>query len=89
MALPPKKVYKREVQPIFTREEMRTLLQEAHAHCKDKIKEVPHRIGVKRKRTVLMRRRKDYLDCIQDYIHTKLAERLGVPKEQVKALLAS
>jgi hypothetical protein len=85
----PVKTYTREVQTIFTREEMRTLLESAHRECKAKVAIVPHRIGVKRKRTVLMRKRSDYLDCIKDYIHSKLAERLGIPKEQVKALLGS
>jgi hypothetical protein len=38
---------------------------------------------------VLMRRREKYLDCIKSYIHKKLAERLGIPVEEVAKLLAS
>jgi hypothetical protein len=85
--LPPKKTYVREVQPIFTREEMRTLLKAAHAHCKDTVKFVLHRIGQTRKRTVFMRKRDEYLACIRDFIYSKIAERFGVPKEEVEKLL--
>jgi hypothetical protein len=87
--LPPKKTYVREVQTIFTRDEMRELLKEAHTECKKTIPIEPHRIGRTRKRTVLMRRREKYLDCIKSYIHKKLAERLGIPVEEVAKLLAS
>jgi hypothetical protein len=71
----PTKTYTRVVETLFTREEMKTLLEEAHKHCKDAIKMTLHKIGKKRPRSVIMRKRDDYLDCIKKFIHGKIAER--------------
>jgi hypothetical protein len=85
----PKKTYTREVETLFSKEEMTVLMREAHAHCKNAVKETLHRIGKTRRRTVKMRKREDYLNCIKEFIHRRIAERAGVPVEQVKTLIGS
>jgi len=72
----PVKQYVREIKHPFTREEMANLLKEAHRACKDKVKATWHPIGQKRKRNVAFRNRAEYLACIQEYIRTKVMERL-------------
>ena len=73
----PTKTYTREVQTIFTREEMQALLKEAHEHCKREVAPEYHQIGKNRKRSVVYRPRGKYLDCIKNYIHAKIQERLA------------
>jgi hypothetical protein len=57
---------------------MKSLLKEAHKHCKDTVKKIPHRIG-KAKRLVISPTRQEYLSCIRDYINKKISERIGQP----------
>jgi len=70
--------YTREYRHPFSFEEMRSLLKEAHKHCKATVKATPHRIG-KAKRLSISPTRTDYLNCIRDFINKKIAERIGQP----------
>jgi hypothetical protein len=72
----PTKTYTREVQTLFTREEMAGLLKEAHNYCKSKVPRVYHKIGRTRPRSVIFRTRDSYLSCIKEYINQKVQERV-------------
>jgi hypothetical protein len=72
----PAKTYTRQVLTLFTREEMASLLKEAHNACKAKVKPRLHKIGRTRQRTVVYRERAEYLNCIKEYINNKIAERV-------------
>jgi hypothetical protein len=85
----PVKTYTRTVETIFTRDEIKDLLQKAHAHCKDAVKPIPHRIGRTRRRTVKYRKREEYLNCIKQYIYREMGAKLGLSPEQVEALVRS
>jgi hypothetical protein len=68
--------YTREWKHPFSFEEIRSLLKEAHKHCKDTVKGTPHRIG-KARRLSLSPTRAEYLNCIRSYINEKIKERIG------------
>jgi len=61
---------------VFTFEDVRKTLKEAHEHCKRTVKAVPHRVG-KARRLVISPPRKEYLDCIQKYIYDKMEKIVG------------
>jgi hypothetical protein len=85
----PTKTYTRTVESIFTIEQIKDLLRNAHNHCKTQVKAVPHRIGKSRRRTVIMRRRDEYLNCIRQYIYEQIGNKLGLTPEQVASLVRS
>jgi len=85
----PTKTYTRTVETIFTREELQSLLKRAHEHCKATVKPIPHRIGRTRRRTVVYRKRDEYLNCIKEYIYREMGAKLGLSPEQVAALVRS
>jgi hypothetical protein len=70
------KTYTREVYRFFTREELQELLKRAHAECKKEVPLTVHQIGVKRKRTVMMRKREDYKNCIRKKILEELKRKI-------------
>ena len=72
----PVKTYTRQVLTLFTREEMARLLKEAHDHCKASVKPTYHKIGRTRQRSVIYRERSAYLNCIKEYINSKVMERV-------------
>jgi hypothetical protein len=70
------KTYTREVRRLFTKDEVASLLKEAHNYCKANLKVTYHTIGRKRPRNVLTVPREQYQACIRDYIAKKIQERL-------------
>ena len=71
----PTKTYTRSVITLFTKDEIASLLREAHNACKTKIKPTYHKIG-KRGRPIIARSRDQYVNCIKEYINSKVAERV-------------
>jgi len=71
----PVKTYTREVETLFSKDEMSALFKEAHSYCKNAVAPKPHRIG-KRGRLVIYRPRSEYLNCIKNYIQKKVDERV-------------
>jgi hypothetical protein len=57
---------------------MKSILKEAHKHCKETVKKTPHRVG-KARRLVISPTRAEYLSCIRNYINEKIKERIGQP----------
>jgi hypothetical protein len=70
------KTYTREIRRLFTKDEVATLLKEAHNFCKVNLKPTYHAIGQRRKRNVISVPRDQYQTCIRDYIEKKIQERL-------------
>jgi hypothetical protein len=70
------KTYTREVYRFFTREELQDLLKRAHAECKKEVPLVVHKHKGKRERTVMMRKREDYLKCIRRKIIEELKKKI-------------
>jgi hypothetical protein len=70
--------YTREYRHVFSFDEIKSILKEAHKHCKDTVKATPHRIG-KARRLVIAPTRQEYLNCIRNYINEKIKERIGQP----------
>jgi len=70
------KTYTREVAHLFTRDELSSLLKEAHAQCKANVKRSYHSIGRNRRRNVISRPASEYQSCIKEYINKKIQERL-------------
>ena len=68
--------YTREVYRFISREELQALLRRAHAECKKEVPLTVHRTGKKRARTVLTRKRDEYLACIRRKILEELARRI-------------
>ncbi len=72
----PVKTYTVRRVTVFTAEELRELLKEAHEYCNTAVKPKPHRIG-KRKRLVITRPKTEYQTCIKNYIEKKIQEKIG------------
>jgi len=70
------KTYTREIRRLFTKDEVASLLRDAHNYCKANLKVTYHPIGKKRPRNVLAIPRDEYQRCIKDYIMKKIEERL-------------
>ena len=73
----PVKTYTREVWTVFTQEELKDILKQAHEYCKEHVPRVRHKIGRKRQRTVWTRPREQYQQCIRNFIEQKIKEREG------------
>ena len=72
----PMKEYTVKRETLFTQEEFRQILKEAHDYCNQVVKPTAHRIG-RRGRLVIARPRAQYQACIKQYIDKKIQERLG------------
>jgi hypothetical protein len=70
------KTYTRTVYRFFTREELADLLKWAHEECKKEVPLTVHKLKGKRARTVVTRKRDEYLACIRNKILSKLKERV-------------
>ena len=71
----PVKEYTVRRETLFTQEEFKRILKEAHDYCNQVVKPTAHRIG-KRGRLVIARPRAEYQSCIKKYIEDKIRERL-------------